>query len=62
MMCLHCYIIGGMRGHWNENVALGLGTLAPFFEFFCLMSPPFLGGGGRAGIYCDWCITQSNSN
>ena len=32
-------LVGGRKGgHWNENVAVGLGTLIPFFEFFCLTS------------------------
>ena len=41
----------GKRGHWKENVALGLGTLAPFFQFFCPMSRLSQGGGSRDSLW-----------
>jgi len=45
----------GKRGHWNENVALGLGTLVPFSS--SSVQCPRLSWVGGAGINFDWCIT-----
>ena len=54
------YTFTGRRGKASENVALGLGTLAPFFEFFCQMFPPPFPGGGRGGFTLTGALSNGN--